>query len=213
MPWSPPAVPTLVVAPHPDDEVLMAGGLIAIQRRRGVDVDVVAVTDGEAAYPGAVLPDVLGPVRVCEQEAALGVLGVQADHIHRVGVPDGGVPDAVERLISAVAELRQEGGLVVLPWSGDHHSDHVACSAVGRHVPNAVYGFFWAWHRTPMTLFDDVDLLGISLPDDILAQKSRALAQHRSQFRPTTGTPILDQRLVEPVMTPVEYLIGEPRDL
>lgn len=190
----------------------MAGGLIAIQRRRGVTVDIVAVTDGEAAYPGMVPPDLLGPIRVQEQEAALGELGVEPDHIHRLGVPDGGVPEALDRLLSAVEELRRPGGLVVLPWSGDHHSDHVACSALAPRVPDAVYGFFWAWHRTPMSAFEDVDLLSIPLSDDVLAQKSRALSWHRSQFRPSSGTPILDRRLVEPAMTSAEYVIGRPRD-
>jgi hypothetical protein len=42
-----PAVPTLVIAPHPDDETLLAGGLIATQRARDVDVHILAVTDGE----------------------------------------------------------------------------------------------------------------------------------------------------------------------
>lgn len=48
-----PVLRTLVVAPHRDDETLLAGGLIASQRRRGIDVQVVAVTDGESAYGGA----------------------------------------------------------------------------------------------------------------------------------------------------------------
>jgi hypothetical protein len=29
MDWEPPLVPTLVLAPHPDDETLCAGGLVA----------------------------------------------------------------------------------------------------------------------------------------------------------------------------------------
>jgi len=40
----------VVVSPHPDDEVLACGGLLALHARRGGEVMVVAVTDGEASH-------------------------------------------------------------------------------------------------------------------------------------------------------------------
>ena len=43
----------VVVAPHPDDEVLGAGGLLQYMGRVGVEMVVVAVTDGEASHPRA----------------------------------------------------------------------------------------------------------------------------------------------------------------
>ena len=42
--------PTVVVSPHPDDETLGRDGLIARLRSKGIDVTVIAVTDGENAY-------------------------------------------------------------------------------------------------------------------------------------------------------------------
>ena len=62
--WQPPAASLLVIAPHPDDETLAVGGLIAAQRAKGLEVVVVAVTDGENAYPDS--PG-LGDLRSCEQ--------------------------------------------------------------------------------------------------------------------------------------------------
>lgn len=41
----------VVVAPHPDDEVLGCGGLIAAARAAGMPVLIIALTDGEQAYP------------------------------------------------------------------------------------------------------------------------------------------------------------------
>ncbi len=49
--WTPDCSPILLLAPHPDDETLGAGVLVASLRRGGVEVKVVAVTDGENAYP------------------------------------------------------------------------------------------------------------------------------------------------------------------
>ncbi|WP_369010244.1 PIG-L family deacetylase, partial [Salmonella enterica] len=40
------------MAPHPDDEVLACGGLMCVATDLGLEVMVVAVTDGEACYPG-----------------------------------------------------------------------------------------------------------------------------------------------------------------
>src|ERR1700750_675330 len=39
----------LVLAPHPDDEVIGCGGLISLHSRRGRPVDVVIVADGAEA--------------------------------------------------------------------------------------------------------------------------------------------------------------------
>ncbi|MBE7219294.1 MAG: PIG-L family deacetylase, partial [Caulobacteraceae bacterium] len=38
--------PFVVISPHPDDESLGLGGLIAASRAAGVDVRVVVVSDG-----------------------------------------------------------------------------------------------------------------------------------------------------------------------
>jgi hypothetical protein len=62
----------VVVSPHPDDEVLGAGGLICSAARAGQNLIVLSVTDGEAAYP-----DWKGLDRIRQREVsdALNVLG------------------------------------------------------------------------------------------------------------------------------------------
>ena len=42
----------VLVAPHPDDETLGFGATAATLRARGVDVQVISVSDGGGAYPG-----------------------------------------------------------------------------------------------------------------------------------------------------------------
>ena len=49
--WSPGEGPLLIISPHPDNEVLAAGGLIHMWKQAGRRVTILSLTDGEAAYP------------------------------------------------------------------------------------------------------------------------------------------------------------------
>lgn len=94
--------PLLVVAPHPDDESLGAGGLISDACARGIPVWVVFVTSGDA-FPwslphalgrlwrgGRALRD-LGEERMHEARLATARLGVHPDHVVFLGFPDRGM--------------------------------------------------------------------------------------------------------------------------
>lgn len=43
----------VVLAAHPDDEILGAGGVLSLPASAGSRLQLVAVTDGEAPHPGA----------------------------------------------------------------------------------------------------------------------------------------------------------------
>ena len=69
----------LVVAAHPDDEVLGMGGTIAVHTDRGDEVRVVVVTDGSSSqYPG---DEATRSQKEQEARAAAVELGV-ADYVH-----------------------------------------------------------------------------------------------------------------------------------
>ncbi|MDY7106688.1 MAG: PIG-L family deacetylase [Actinomycetota bacterium] len=193
-PWRPPSSRTVVVAPHPDDEVLGCGGLVAHQRRRGVEVVVVAVTDGEAAYPDR--RQELAEIRRAEQRRALEALGVGADAVVRLGLPDGGLANLVAELTDELRAIVQPSDLVVAPWTRDHHSDHIACgraatAAADEVGAEAVGTLFWAYHFTdPDTVerADDPTGDGVSrfgrldLDTELIERRAVALGCHGSQL-------------------------------
>lgn len=95
-----PSTRLLVFAPHPDDEIMGAGGLIQRVRAAGGAVQVVYLTDGEAYREGvrALLrrprPTAAdyrryGEARRREARAALGVLGVDSTALRFLGFPQG----------------------------------------------------------------------------------------------------------------------------
>jgi LmbE family N-acetylglucosaminyl deacetylase len=210
-PLRPPAIPTLIVAPHPDDETLLAGGLIATQAARSVDVHVLAVTDGEAAYETAG-PRELAARRRAEQLAALEELGVEPDSVTRLGIPDGSADDHVADIADAIAEFDRVG-LVVAPWTGDHHCDHEAVgaaarAAVARTGGALLFALFWTWHhRTPADLVDE-RFLRLPLDADARRRRQRAIECHRSQFEHDDDAPQLTSELIGPLGWTSEYFIS-----
>jgi LmbE family N-acetylglucosaminyl deacetylase len=117
----------VVLAPHPDDEVLGTGTLLRWLHSEGVPTMVVAVTDGEASHARStsISPPDLRRVRADEREAALSVLGV-APALVRLGLPDGAVTHHRAALTEAIGGLVDARTTVVAPWRVDGHPDHDA---------------------------------------------------------------------------------------
>lgn len=88
----------LIIAPHPDDEVLGCGGLIAEAVARGIPVKIIWLTTGDG-FPGAAMlvsratPDaqayqLLGKTRIQEAQHACQALGVPRENLCFLGYPD-----------------------------------------------------------------------------------------------------------------------------
>lgn len=207
--WRPSRCDVLVLSPHPDDETLGAGGLIARQVANGCKVTVVAVTDGEGAYPDY---PALAQIRRREQEAALERLGVPAIQIVRLRLPDRHVGLHEEDLVERLLPLVSKGTCLVAPWSGDYHPDHEACGRAAERVATltgaslASY-LFWTWHRGTPECLKSLALLRLPLTDTLLVSKSEALLCHRSQLERPGGEPILPDDLLSPARRPYEVYI------
>ena len=108
----------LVVAPHPDDDVLGAGGLIRRVVNAGGRVHVVWATSGDGFPEGVetaegISPrvahltphdfDTYGRLREQEATAALGSLGVGARRLTFLGFPDEGLCELASTYLSAKA--------------------------------------------------------------------------------------------------------------
>ena len=133
----------MVLAPHPDDESLAAGGLIQHALACGARVSVVYVTDGENnPWPQRALERRvwIGPQqragwarrRRAEADAALRELGGDRIAVHRLGWPDGGVTwmllEQTGLMLAMMRDLleREQPSLLVLPDLVDRHPDHSA---------------------------------------------------------------------------------------
>ena len=202
-------MPMVVVVPHPDDEILGVGGLIARQRALGVDVTILAVTDGENAYPDSSEPVSLGHLRRREQTEALRRVGVPENSIVRLQLPDSNVMAHLPELVVRLSPYVSSQTHLLAPWRGDFHPDHEACGLAAETIARTTNAlltsyFFWTWHHGTPESVRDLALRKIPLDSHWLSVKSDALSCHRSQLFREHGEPILPQSLLGPAERPFE---------
>jgi LmbE family N-acetylglucosaminyl deacetylase len=115
----------IVVAPHPDDEVLGASTLLT-----SGPVTVVYVTDG---VPPDARDPTLAAARLAEAREAHRILGATSDVV-RFGVADQRVTDAVDFLASRLDELVRERRArdIYIPAYQRGHPDHDATHVAGH---------------------------------------------------------------------------------
>ncbi len=175
----------LVVAPHPDDDVLGCGGSIIHHVRRGDEVMTVYLTSGEKG--GVRSPDeeqARGLLREQEGREASQVLGVQRTMFLRL--PDSKVQ--VDKNTVWLLELlinTERPAVIYTTHDQDTHKDH---EAAGRLVYEAVRNInlrdnsykpvvrfceIWGPLRRA-NYFEDIT--------DVMEMKMHALSYHRSQL-------------------------------
>jgi len=185
----------VVVAPHPDDESLGCGGLIAAARSRAIPVRIIVLSDGAGSHPNssAFPPARLRALREEEVKAAAASLGVAAEHVLCLGLPDRCVPTkgtkaaaTIDLIVAAAKSIC--ANLMTVTWDLDPHTDHKAAFEIASHACSqlpevALYAYpIWAFDL-PLD-----EPISAPLPDGFrlaivnqLSIKRRAIACHRSQ--------------------------------
>jgi LmbE family N-acetylglucosaminyl deacetylase len=225
--------PVLIVAPHPEDESLGVGGLIARLRALGVAVHVLVMTDGAATrrsetYPAAEL------ARLREAELCIALTRLGCDPVtdyHALYMPDGALPDRaglpgfahVVRATTACLK-RVRPATIVLPWRRDPHPDH---RAAWRITTAAIADAKWAGRRfeylisawneaTPAELPHDGEMHGWRVDvKACLPCKEAAIRAHVSQtttsLTPDATLTALDPARYEAFLHPYEVLLEDAR--
>lgn len=189
------AGPILILAPHPDDESLGCGGLIAAAVAAGQPPFVLVLTDGAASHPNsrAYPPERLRTLREREARNAVKALGLAADRIGFLGLPDAASPmqgPELDFAVTAVLHLVQTHGIgtICATWAHDPHCDHLSAHLIAE-AAAAAAGLrqlaypVWGWtlpHGTPLP-----GPIPTGCHIDVTAHlpaKRSAIAAHRSQY-------------------------------
>jgi LmbE family N-acetylglucosaminyl deacetylase len=183
-----------VVAPHPDDESLGCGGLIAAARAEGRPVRVLIVSDGTGshpaskAYPKARLRD----LREDEARQAVKELGLDPNKdIKFLRLPDRFVPGdgpfaekTIERIVTSAREVG--AAALFVSWRHDPHCDHQASCRLARTAQRRLTGVklfeytIWGAALPAETPVEPAGGFRLEIAQH-LARKRRAIDAHRSQ--------------------------------
>ena len=201
----------VVIAPHPDDEVLGSGGLMNAAARAEREVVVLSVTDGEASHPQKDRTT-LRLQRAGERDRAFSELGLLAHQARRMALPDGAVQAHHERLVELIKQMTQATDLVLAPWVGDGHPDHDACGNAARSAQQVV-GFelleypVWGWHWCGPEHFPFDSALKFELDETAHQAKRRAITMFQSQIEDLEQPPILSPNTLERFRRPFEVFL------
>ncbi len=181
----------VVVAAHPDDESLGAGGLICAAAAAGLSIYVVLLTAGEAspfASPSSTR-HALATLRLAEMENALARLAPDNTLVF-LGAPDGQVGKSEQQIAASLTDLLGDGTrtLLAAPWRLDGHDDHdaagrAAAEAAAASGARLVEFPLLAWSRQTPDHLPWHQARRLPLDQEVQDRKAAAIRAHVSQVR------------------------------
>jgi LmbE family N-acetylglucosaminyl deacetylase len=157
-------LPSLVIAPHPDDETLGVGGLIALRRQENSAVRVIFLTSGEASHMSccSISREEVACIRRQQALEATACLGLNSGEILWQDLQDGRIPckgeKGFEDSVTILAEIlkNEKPAEVYCPHPYDGWRDHEATSAIvnealerSGHDVKLIYYLVWSWYNAP----------------------------------------------------------------
>ena len=151
---------TVIIAPHPDDEVIGCAGLIQALVEHGIPPHVIILTGGEGSHRGCC--NTPQETIVAERHqltiTAAQTLGLPLSNIHCLEYPDGGVafPHAETKKLKALLHQLSPNALFV-PHNGEGWSDHTKVLGIVKelmkcHVVNIYEYCVWMWYYNVWSL-------------------------------------------------------------
>lgn len=190
---------TIIFAPHPDDESLGCGGAIALLRKYGLPVTVVAMSDGTLSHPNSVKfpAEKLRELRESEMKNALRILGVGESEIKFLRYRDRSVPDENNINFPAAVEIvknilaTEKPQTILAPWRFDPHPDHRATRQIVNRA-NSLLNYPLALIEYPIWLYElaeaddfpdenDIRMWRLDI-EKVVGIKQKAVRAHASQI-------------------------------
>ncbi len=109
----------LIISPHPDDEILSAGGYIQRAITNKAQIKIILLTDGDKMN--------LGKIRINQFKKATTFLGVNKSDLVLLNLPDGNLKklpseEIKQKILNSLKDFNPD--IVIYPSFYDEHYDH-----------------------------------------------------------------------------------------
>lgn len=181
----------LIIAPHPDDEMIGCAGLIQALVRRGTPPHVVIMTGGEGSHRKCCdlsKNEIVDVRHKLTLEAAV-TIGLPESHIHTLAFPDGGIAfehSETKKLQDLLTELSPDS--VFVPHRGEGFSDHIQTAEIVKELLNdkmvSIYEYcVWMWYYNIWNL-DYKNAYVVKMDKTMHQRKLRAIEQYITPIAP-----------------------------
>jgi LmbE family N-acetylglucosaminyl deacetylase len=155
--------PSLIFAPHQDDETLGCGGTILQKQKLGAATKVVFMTNGSNSHPHfqhLLSKPQLVEIRRQEATAACQKLGIAAANIIFLGHEDTNLTATYNQACQQVKDIlsQTQAEQIFIPYLHDPVPDHqathqiVLAALTAINKPYTIYEYpIWFWHQWPFT--------------------------------------------------------------
>lgn len=214
----------VILAPHPDDEILGCAGLLQHLQQLNRQVLIVAITNGTGSHPESTMntPHYLAKARPAESMAAFKALHLKKVEYVQLDLPDGKISEHHQLLKNEILGLIQPNDILVCTHFKDGHPDHEFSAHVALNVAKQrklkIYQvLIWTWHwaspEHPQVEWQYARRLDLSTRQ--LKRKESAIRCFKSQTESDLSTgqpPVLAEFAIQRMLMPFEVYLDENDD-
>ena len=151
----------VIIAPHPDDEVIGCSGLIQQALLQGKQLYICVLTGGESSHKSCchISEDELKKQRTALTKSINLKLGVSSDHLFLLNFPDGNIDKDHKEFHSLKTLIQQlnPDAIYIPHQKGEGWSDHVEAGNIIREITKgssiALYEYcVWFWYYNVWSL-------------------------------------------------------------
>lgn len=182
---------SVIIVPHPDDEVFGCGGLIARLVAKGQTPHVIVLTGGGGSHRGCCSTsetDIISARQKLTHKAIL-ALGLPELHLHELGFTDGhiseGNPEEKKKLETIISKIKPN--VILVPHHGEGWPDHLAARVFGIELAGddtEVYEYcVWMWYYRQKHL-DWKNAFVVNMTEAEHQKKLKAIRTYHSALAP-----------------------------
>ena len=211
----------LILAPHPDDEIVGCAGLIQQLIAKGIEIVLIAITNGTSSHPNSTLyqPYQLNQLRPLESLNALKFLGAQNIERIEFNILDGEVSHHFKTIVQKLEKVIRPNDILVSTFYLDGHPDHEFTAYAAYQIATQyqlkfyqvlIWALHWADPESSKIPWEYG--LRLDLNKSQIELKEQAIRCFKTQIESDNTTnqpPILLEHAIQRVLIPFEIYIHE----